>query len=337
MIFIIVSNIEEMRIAIMKTLSLKKITFGIMALLLVGVLVWQGITANGAPDPTPSNINPSTAILNTAILVFREGLEAILVLSAITAGLVRSKKDSWKPIFVGSGISFLATIVTWFVVVGIISLVGNTTSELNIQAGTGLLANIVLLVIMNWFFHKIYWTGWISLHNKKRRQITDVPKEETPNVSASYWSLVVIGLTSIYREGFEVVLFLQNLRLQVGSHVILLGALIGLFFTAIVALLTFVGHQKLPYKKMLIITGALLVVVLLVMTGETAQELQLAGWIPTTKLDLNIPAWTGVWFSVFPTVETLIAQGFAFVFVVGSYVFLQFIRVWKPKLAEKLN
>jgi high-affinity iron transporter len=321
----------------MKTLSLKKITFGIMALIVVGVLVWQGITANGAPDPTTSNITPSTAILNTAILVFREGLEAILVLSAITAGLVRSKKDSWKPIFVGSGISFLATIVTWFVVVGIISLVGNTTSELNIQAGTGLLANIVLLVIMNWFFHKIYWTGWISLHNKKRRQITDVPKEETRNVSASYWSLVVIGLTSIYREGFEVVLFLQNLRLQVGSHVILLGALIGLFFTAIVALLTLVGHQKLPYKKMLIITGALLVVVLLVMTGETAQELQLAGWIPTTKLDLNIPAWMGVWFSVFPTVETLIAQVFAFVFVVGSYVFLQFIRVWKPKLAEKLS
>jgi high-affinity iron transporter len=321
----------------MKTISLKKLTFSIMVLIVVGVLVWQGITANGAPDPTASNISPTTAILNTAILVFREGLEAILVLSAITAGLVRSKKDSWKPIFVGSGISFLATIVTWFVVVGIISLVGNTTSELNIQAGTGLLANIVLLVIMNWFFHKIYWTGWISLHNKKRRQITDVPKEETPNVSVSYWSLVLIGLTSMYREGFEVVLFLQNLRLQVGSHVILLGALIGLFFTGIVALLTFVGHQKLPHKKMLILTGALLVVVLLVMTGETAQEMQLAGWIPTTKLDLNIPAWMGLWLSVFPTVETLIAQTFAFVFVVGSYVFLQFIRVWKPKLAEKLS
>jgi high-affinity iron transporter len=321
----------------MKSLNLKNVTFGILALIIVGVLVWQGITANGAPDPSASNMSPTTAILNTAILVFREGLEAILVLSAITAGLVRSKKDSWKPIFVGSGISFCLTIVTWFVVVGIISLVGNTTSELNIQAGTGLLANIVLLIIMNWFFHKLYWTGWISLHNKKRRQITDVQNEMNASASASYWSLVVIGLTSIYREGFEVVLFLQNLRLQVGNHVILLGALIGLFFTGIVALLTFVGHQKLPYKKMLILTGALLVLVLLVMTGETAQEMQLAGWIPTTKLDLNIPAWMGVWFSVFPTVETLIAQAFAFVFVVGSYVYLQFIRVWKPKLAEKLR
>ncbi|MGQ7887529.1 FTR1 family iron permease [Paenibacillus sp. WC2504] len=321
----------------MKHFTPKKIMLWIMTLIVIGILVWQGITANGAPDPSTSNITPATAILNTAILVFREGLEAILVLSAITAGLIRNKKDSWKPIFVGSGISLAATIVTWFVVVGIISLVGSTTSELNVQAGTGLLANIVLLVIMNWFFHKIYWTGWISLHNKKRRQITDVSKEATPNVAASYWSLVIIGLTSMYREGFEVVLFLQNIRLQVGSQVILLGALIGLVFTGIVAILTFVGHQKLPYKKMLILTGGLLILVLLVMTGETAQEMQLAGWISTTNLDFNIPSWMGLWFAFFPTVETISAQAFAFVFVVGSYVFLQFIRVWKPKLAEKLT
>jgi high-affinity iron transporter len=321
----------------MKFLNVKNITFGILASIIIGVLIWQGITANGAPDLSASNVSPTTAILNAAILVFREGLEAILVLSAITAGLVRNKKEAWKPIFVGSGISFFLTILTWFVVVGIISLVGNTTSELNIQAGTGLLANIVLLIIMNWFFHKIYWTGWISLHNKKRRQITDAPNEVNTSASASYWSLVVVGLTSIYREGFEVVLFLQNLRLQVGSHVIVVGALIGLFLTGIVALLTFVGHQKLPYKKMLIITGALLVVVLVVMTGETAQEMQLAGWLSTTKLDLRIPSWMGLWFSIFPTAETLIAQAFAFVFVVGSYAYLQMIRVWKPKLAEKLS
>jgi high-affinity iron transporter len=188
---------------------------------------------------------------------------------------------------------------------------------------------------MNWFFHKLYWTGWISLHNKKRRQITDAPVDA--GASASYWSLVVVGLTSVYREGFEVVLFLQTLRLQAGNQVILLGTLIGLFFTGIVAILTFVAHQKLPYKKMLILTGALLVLVLLVMTGETAQEMQLAGWIPTTELELNIPAWMGLWLAVFPTIETLFAQAFAFVFVVGSYVFLQYIRVWKPKLAEKLG
>jgi len=66
------------------------------------------------------------------------------------------------------------------------------------------------------------------------------------------------------------------------------------------AVLAFVGHLKLLYKKMLILTGTLLLLVLLVMTGETAQEMQLAGWISTTKLDLNFPAWMGLWLSVFP-------------------------------------
>jgi high-affinity iron transporter len=73
---------------------------------------------------------------------------------------------------------------------------------------------------------------------------------------------------------------------------------------------------------MLILTGILLGGVLLVMVGEQAQEMQLAHWLPTTniaRLQPVIPDWAGIWFSVFPTVETISAQGMAAVLVVGSY------------------
>jgi high-affinity iron transporter len=73
---------------------------------------------------------------------------------------------------------------------------------------------------------------------------------------------------------------------------------------------------------MLITTGILLGVVLLVMVGEQAQEMQLAQWIPTTPivfLETYIPRWMGLWFAVFPTVETLVAQLIAAVLVIGSY------------------
>jgi high-affinity iron transporter len=102
----------------------------------------------------------------------------------------------------------------------------------------------------------------------------------------------------------------------------LLGALLGLFFTGIVAVLTFVAHRKLPYRKMLVLTGIMLGFVLLVMVGEQAQEMQLAGWIRTTQIDSLakiIPGWMGLWFSVFPTVQTLVAQALAAALVVGSY------------------
>jgi high-affinity iron transporter len=89
-----------------------------------------------------------------------------------------------------------------------------------------------------------------------------------------------------------------------------------------VAVLTFILQQRLPYRKMLITTGILLGVVLLVMVGEQAQEMQLAQWIPTTPiafLETYIPGWMRLWFAVFPTVETLVAQLIAAVLVIGSY------------------
>jgi high-affinity iron transporter len=63
-------------------------------------------------------------------------------------------------------------------------------------------------------------------------------------------------------------------------------------------------------------------VVLLVMVGEQAQEMQSAHWIPTTEINSlrsYIPPWMGLWFAVFPTTETLVAQFIAALLVVGSY------------------
>jgi hypothetical protein len=73
---------------------------------------------------------------------------------------------------------------------------------------------------------------------------------------------------------------------------------------------------------MLITTGILLGVVLQVMVGEQAQEMQLAHWISRTDISWLanvIPAWMGMWFAVFPTYETMVAQLVAAVLVVGSY------------------
>ena len=137
--------------------------------------------------------------------------------------------------------------------------------------------------------------------------------------------MALLGFTSVYREGFEVVLFLQSYRLRLGGRPVLEGVCVGLFLTALVAILTFVAHQRMPYRKMLVFTGVLLGVVLIVMVGEQAQEMQLAHWIPTTALPglaRIIPSWMGLWLSVFPTVETLIAQTGAAFLVLGSYFFV---------------
>jgi len=288
------------------------ITLG--ALLVISLLVWQALTAHGNPDPAIDGVSHGAVVLDTGILVFREGLEAILVLAALTASLVRTEEGYWKPVALGASASFLASVATWFIVVAIISSINATA--LHLQAATGLLAIVVLLVIMNWFFHKVYWTGWITHHNRRKRDLTENPGRSQ---SAIFRGLVLIGFTSVYREGFEVVLFLQSMRLKAGSHVVLEGVIIGLILTLIVALLTFVIHYRLPYKRMLVLTGIMLGAVLLVMVGEQVQEMQQANWIPTHNLNISMPGWLNTWFSVFPTAESLLAQAGAGIFVVGSY------------------
>ncbi len=108
------------------------------------------------------------------------------------------------------------------------------------------------------------------------------------------------------------------------------GVLIGLGLTGIVAVLTFAAQRHLPYKKMLILTGVLLAGVLVVMVGESVQELQQAGWISTTSVGISIPDWIGVWFATFPNLEGLSAQLLAAVLVLGSYVVARW-RVIRPQ------
>jgi len=289
------------------------------AAIVATVLIWQGVVAAGNPDPTQPNVSPWGAIMDVGVLVFREGLECILVLAAITASMTGEKESHRKPVVAGAGIAMVATIGTWFVAVGILHDLGQSVSALNLQAGSGLLAVIVLLVVMNWFFHKIYWGGWISLHNRKKKALLNEPHVAHGKM---WWGLGLLGFASLYREGFEVVLFLQGYYLKMGGRPVLIGALVGLGLSGVVAFLTFVGQRRLPYRKMLIFTGILLGIVLLVMVGEQAQEMQLAHWLPTHNIAALVPLipdWAGLWFSVFPTVETLAAQALAAAVVVGSY------------------
>jgi high-affinity iron transporter len=292
------------------------------AAFVLGILIWQGVTAKGAPDPTLPHTSKTVAILDIGVLVFREGLECILVLSAITASMVGERRVHRRPVALGAGVGFLATLVTWFIAVSIVANLAQNVPALDLQAATGLLAVIVLLVVMNWFFHKVYWGGWIGLHNRKKKELLNQADDSRISERRLLFGLGLLGFASLYREGFEVELFLQSYYLQMGGAIVLGGALLGILLSSVVAVLTFVAHSRLPYRKLLVSTGVMLGFVLLIMVGEQAQEMQLANWIPTTKipaLESLIPDWMGVWFSVFPTVETLAAQLLAAILVGGSY------------------
>jgi high-affinity iron transporter len=229
---------------------LPRILLILAAVVVAAVLVWQGITASGSPNPAALHTSPGVAILDIGVLVFREGLECILVLTAIVASMMGAHQQYQRPIAAGVGIGAIATILTWFIAVGIVSDLTQSIPALDVQTATGLVAVIVLLIVMNWFFHKVYWTGWISMHNRKKRELISSAQASESSGLRLLWGLGLLGFASFYREGVEVVLFLQSYRLQLGGTIVLQGVLLGLLFTAIVAVLNFVAHRHLPYKKM---------------------------------------------------------------------------------------
>lgn len=297
------------------------------------VAVMLGWHASGGPaDPSEAgrHLSRTTAVVDSAVLVFREGLETILVLAAVTASFLGGNRVYRRPVAAGGVLALVASVLTWFVAVWFIGLFGD--GGLDVQAATGIPAILVLLVVMNWFFHKVYWTGWISHHHRRRRRLLAGGGEL--GMRRMLLGLGLLGFTSVYREGFEIVVFLQNLRVTAGSSVVLEGVVLGLLFTAAVGALTFGLHQRLPYRRLLIITGVMLVGVLLVMVGEEVNEMQLAGWIGTTTIGwLHIPGWVGTWFAIFPNVQTFAAQGIALVAVLGSYVAAERLRTGTRRLA----
>jgi high-affinity iron transporter len=290
------------------------LTLGVAAV--AAILVLQVLRTGGLPNPLAHG-DFEARVLDIAVLVFREGLECILVLAAVTANMGGTNRSYQRPVAAGAAGALCATLITWFAALRIIGSLSDNVPALKLQAATGLLAIIVLLVVLNWFFHKVYWTGWISMHSRRKQQLM-----KGASASRVWLGLALLGFSSVYREGFEVVLFLQSYRLKLGSGPVMTGVGLGFVLTVVVGALTFIAHRRLPYRRMLVVTGVMLGLVMLVMVGEQAQEMQLAKWLPTTPiagLSRFIPDWMGLWFAVFPTAETLAAQAIAAALVVGSY------------------
>jgi high-affinity iron transporter len=266
---------------------------------------------------------PQAVAGNAGIIVFREGLEAVLILASLLASLRTIEERKYRrPILIGALLAFFATGLTWWFANQL--LISMMRLGERLEAIVSLIAIGVLLLITNWFFHKVYWTGWMAnFHNQKRRLIGGVA---VIAISQSV-GLVILGFTSIYREGFETVLFLQSLVLEAGIGIVLQGVALGLVGVGIVGAITFSLQVKLPYKKMLVVTGVFIGVVLLTMVGNTVHVMQSVGWLPITPIQgFYIPFWMGQWFGLFATWQGIGLQLLSAVFVIGSYFWAERIN-----------
>lgn len=256
---------------------------------------------------------PQAIIFNAATIVFREGLEAILILASLLASMIGANRQFKRPLALGAVGALLVTALLFVLVQNALLSFGQFSEQ--IEAIVSIVAIGVLLIVMNWFFHKVYWTKWIAKHHEQRRRLL------IGGVAGQMLGFAALGFTSVFREGAETVLFLQALVLDAGTWIVVQGVALGLAATAVVGVLTLVLQQKLPHKKMLIVTGVMIAVVLVTMVGQTVHTLQLVGWLPISPIRgaESWPTWIGVWLGIHGTWQGIIGQVIALVFVFGSY------------------
>jgi high-affinity iron transporter len=265
------------------------------------------------------NTAPVAIAMNAGIIVFREGLEAVVILASLMSSLKSAEERKYRrPMWLGVMAALITTVLTWLLAHGILQSLARYGEKL--EAVVSLIAIAMLLLIMNWFFHNMYWTSWLAnFHSQKRRLL---------NKETGLWlGLIALGFTSVYREGFEVVLFLQALVLEAGSSVVLIGVVVASLAIVLVGMITFRLQKNLPYMKILVVTGVLIGSVLMQMVGSTTHVLQVVGWLPIHVIRwLDFPYWLGTWFGIYPTWEGLCLQVFAVAFVIGSYYLAEGIR-----------
>jgi high-affinity iron transporter len=264
-----------------------------------------------------------SVVTNSAIIVFREGLEAVLILAALMASMVGGQRRFRRPLLAGVGLALAASAVTWVVAQTVLGSLAGWGERL--EAVVSLVAIAVLLLVLNWFYHRVYWQENLQdLHRRKKRILAGA---SLGVLSAQALGLVVLGFSSVYREGFETVLFLQALTLEAGAWTVLQGVTLGFAGVVGVFALVVALERRLPHKRMLVATGVLITGVLVVLVGNTVQTSQAVGWLPVTPVEgLTLPYWTGTWLGLYPTWEGLLAQAAALAFVLGSYVAAEALR-----------
>jgi high-affinity iron transporter len=274
-------------------------------------------------------IGKASVVADAAVIVFREGLEAVLILAAITASFVGERRALRKPVLFGALLGLGATAITYVIAQALVDALGD--GGLRLQAITGLIAIAVLLLVTNWFFHRVYWSEWLGRFHRRRKALEKF--DRFGFVSGQLVGFALLGLTSVYREGFETVLFLQNLQVSAGSQATVLGIAIGLAGTLAVGFVTFKLERKLPYKKMLIATGVLIGLVLAVMVGTTVHSLQGLGWVPSSPTGFALAPWWGQWLGVYATWQGIGAQLAALLAVYGSYAAARQVQGRRRRLA----
>jgi high-affinity iron transporter len=259
------------------------------------------------------------------LLIVREGFEAMLIVAAIMAVVVRSgTAGQRRSVRWGVVLALVASLATAVLLERV--LAGRAAQREALEGVVMLVACAVLFYVSYWLISKVEVAVWQRfLHDKVERAAA----------SGSGLALAAVAFLAVYREGFETVLFYEALYVNGGAA----GAApitLGLASGGVALVAAYVAIEKfgirIPLRPFFAVTGATLLLMAFAFAGTGVKELQEGGYLAST---LVRGAPRSEFFGIYPTVQTLAVQGLIVVAVLAAGVWWLARRPGSPAPAAR--
>ncbi|ULO08479.1 FTR1 family iron permease [Paenibacillus sp. 19GGS1-52] len=281
----------------------------------------MAVMDNMLSELTPLAGETSYNAWDAALILLREGLEAILVLAALLAYLKRDgTANTQKWVWSGAAAGLVGSIGLAVLLTYTISRAASGGAREMIEGITGLVAVIMMLTIGRWLHSKSSATAWT---NYVGRQV------DGALAKGNLWSLFSIAALAILREGAETTIFYVGMAPSIHTSQLLLGigsalVILVIFGYAIIAL-----SARLPIAAFFRTATVLIYYFVFRFLGESIHSLQVAGKIPA-HVQEGLPSVS--WLGLYPTWETLLPQLLVLAFILWELLHRKTSRV--SRIAE---
>lgn len=268
--------------------------------------------ANTLDDYDPSTGTSSggsggfTLFISAFLVILREGLEAILVVVAVIAFMVKAgMKRQSRVVWAGVGLA-VALSVALALLFHFVTAAAGANQEL-LEGVTALFAVAMLIWASNWMSSKGGDNSWQgALEGQTAETIT----------RGTLISLAFMAFLAVLREGAETILFYQPILAMAGdeTHLVWLGLAVGGASLIVVYILIRFFSVRIPLRPFFLVMSIFLAAMAVVFTGSGIKELQEAGMLPTTSIS-GLPTFDLV--GIYPRVENLTAQAVVLIIIVA--------------------
>ncbi len=243
----------------------------------------------------PSATSDASAFVGAFTILFREGLEALLIVVAMLAFLAKADRPELaRPVHYGWSSALLAGALTWLIATSLITVSG-ASRELTEGFGS-LLAAAVLLFVGIWMHGKAQAGEWQRYIREKLHRAVS---------GDSRWFLFSLAFIAVYREVFETILFFTAMAAEGSVGSLVAGGLAGMVALAAIAVAMLRFSRRLPIDKFFTYSSALVAVLAVVLAGKGIAALQEAGLIAIHPLGA-VPRISML--GLFPTLQGIAAQ-----------------------------